>query len=244
MNPPTLYEADKIFRALAESGSRHPSVQIIVCAPFVYLEELSVTAKMRGFDVLLGAQDVFWETHGPFTGEISVNMLKNIGISHVLVGHSERRALGETDDMVNRKVKALLNADIKPVILVGEPEFSEARSDYLVDQLTQALSGVPVAYLPKLVLGYEPVWAISTNPGGRAASAQDAVEGIRAMKSIVMRLYQISAEECPPFIYGGSVDKSNIKSFLVNSDITGAVVGGASLRPEEFENMVGLIGKL
>src|SRR3989344_4090010 len=178
-NPETLEEAKKLFEAEHQPG-------VIICPPAVYFEELHPN----------GAQDVFWES-GAHTGQMSPSMLKGFGVTHVLVGHSERRALGETDEQINMKLKAVLVADMTPVLLIGEPEKSAARSDYLIDQLTRDLEGVSAEDAIKILFCYEPVWAIGT----QAASPEDVLSAIHEMQGILEKMYGFK----PTMLYGGSV---------------------------------------
>ncbi|MEK7583022.1 MAG: triose-phosphate isomerase [Patescibacteria group bacterium] len=217
-NPESPEEARALFEAENNPG-------VIICPPAVYLEELHAN----------GAQDVFWEG-GAHTGEVSPEMLKELGVTHVLVGHSERRAIGETDEQINQKLKALLNAGMTPVLLIGEPEKSAARSDYLIDQLTRDLEGVSADGAAKIMFCYEPVWAIGTH----AANLDDVVSAIHEMQSILDKMYGFK----PSMLYGGSVNEKNLADFLNHPEISGAVVGGASLKAEEFKNMIEIATKL
>ncbi len=217
-NPETLEEAKALFAVENQLG-------VIICPPAVYLEELHAN----------GAQDVFWEA-GAHTGQVSPDMLKQFGVTHALVGHSERRALGETDEQINKKLKAVLAAGMTPVLLVGEPEKSAARSDYLIDQLTRDLEGVSAENAKKILFCYEPVWAIGT----RAANLDDVLSAIQEMQGILDKMYGFK----PAMLYGGSVNQENLESFLAHPEISGAVVGGASLKVEEFNAMINIAAKL
>lgn len=228
-NPATLAEAKALFEVENVPG-------VVVCPPAIYLQTLHAT---RNTIHDLGAQDVFWEG-GPHTGQMSAPMLKQFGVSHVLVGHSERRAVGETDEMINKKIKALLAAGMTPVLLIGEPEQGPARSDYLIDQLTRDLEGVSAEDAKKILFTYEPVWAISSNPNAKAATVQDALDAIHEMQGIIEKMYGFR----PAMLYGGSANAENIKSFLEQPDIIGAVPGGASLKPDEFAKMIEIAAKL
>ena len=236
-NPVTLSDAQALFRAEVQAARKHPNVQTVICPPFIFLEELA------GEGGNLGAQDTFWAESGAFTGEISTVMLKAIGITHVLVGHSERRALGETDEMVNKKLKALLKEGMTPILLIGEPEQGSARSDYLIDQLTRGLEGISAEDAQKILFCYEPVWAISTSRVAQPAQPRDVREAIQEMKMILDRRYTLHDARYT-FLYGGSVDEKNIADFLSIEDIQGGVVGGASLRPEEFAKMIEIAAAL
>jgi len=210
-NPSTLEEARALFEAENKPG-------VVICPPAVYIAELRAS----------GSQDVFWES-GAHTGQLSPDMLKQFGVTHVLVGHSERRAVGETDEMINKKIKALLASDITPVLLIGE-----------IDQLTRDLNGVSADDAQKILFTYEPAWAISTNPNAHPSTPKNAVSTIHEMQSILDKMYKFK----PAMLYGGSVNVSNIADFLKHPEISGAVVGGASLRADEFKKMIEIASKL
>ena len=221
-NPATLTEAKMLFEAENKEN-------VIICPPAVYIAELHPN----------GAQDVFWEG-GAHTGQISTEMLKQFGVTHVLAGHSERRVLGETDEQINKKVKAILAANMIPILLIGEPEKSNAQSDYLIDQLTRDLEGVSVEDAKKIMFCYEPAWAISTKSNNQSDTPENALSAIHKMQNILDKMYQFK----PAMLYGGSVNASNTHDFFQHDDISGAVVGGASLRPDEFKKMIEIATKL
>lgn len=216
-NPGTLEEAKTLF-AIEDTQN------VIICPPAIYIAELRPK----------GAQDVFWEA-GAHTGQISTVMLKQFGVTHVLVGHSERRALGETDEQINKKLKAVLAAGMTPVLLIGEQEKNNAvRQDILIDQLTRDLEGVDADDAQKIMFCYEPVWAISANAGAQPASPEDAVSAIHEMRAILDKMHGFK----PAMLYGGSTNAENIGDFLLHDEISGAVVGGASLKIDEFRKMI------
>ncbi len=239
MNPPTFAQADKLVRAAA--GSKNlGKVKVVLCPPFVWLTDLS-HKPAAGLE--FGAQDVFWEAQGAFTGEISPKMLKNSGVKYVIIGHSERRQLGETDGMVNRKVKAALAAGLKVILCVGES--AEIRSKgmgaakrAIAAQLKAGLAGVR-AEGGKLAVAYEPVWAIGTGNPDDPAAAEEMAGFIR---SILNSKFQIPNSKFP-VLYGGSVTSGNTERFLSCKDIDGALVGGASLSAPEFKKIVALAAK-
>jgi len=225
MNPQSLEEAKELFDFSSAEAKKYPEIKIVICPPFVYLSELHAS----------GAQDVFYEEKGAYTGEISVVMLKNFGVNYVLIGHSDRRyVLKENDEMINKKIKACLRADITPVLLVGERE-GENREEILASQLAQDLKDLTAEEISKILFTYEPVWAISTNPGAKPDTPENTLEAIRFIKKIT------KTEKC---LYGGSVNEKNIVDFLQHQEISGAVVGGASLRKEEFAKMLKLVSSL
>jgi len=212
MNPQTLEEAKELFDSFKNT-------EAIICPPFVYMSVLRPN----------GSQDVFYEDKGAFTGEISPLMLKNLGVEYVLIGHSDRRyVLGETDEVINKKLKAALNAGLTPALLVGERE-GENREEILTKQLDTDLAGLSP---DKVLITYEPVWAISTNPNAKPDIPESALEAIKFI------IKKTGVKFC---LYGGSVNEKNIVDFLKHQEIGGAVVGGASLRKEEFANILKLI---
>ncbi|MFH1769141.1 MAG: triose-phosphate isomerase [Parcubacteria group bacterium] len=234
----SLDEARGLFEAENKASGEYPSVETVICPPFVFIEELSGMAVDTGLAVL-GAQDVSQEASGPHTGEVTVEMLKGFGVKYVLVGHSDRRSLGDTDEVINKKIKLLIEADITPVLLVGEEEKNDAISqDTLVDQLSRGLEGLAKEQVKKVILTYEPVWAISTSKDAEADTSEGAVSAIKMMQDILVKLFNFDLDDMPKILYGGSVKETNVGDFMAKSEIAGAVVGGASLRPEEFKNIL------
>jgi len=199
-----------------------------------------VHEALAGTSLALGAQDCFWETAGAFTGEISPTQLKELGCTHVLIGHSERRQnLNETDQMVNRKVRAALACALTPVMCIGETDDDRRRglwSNVIAEQTTKGLAGIDVAGAQNIVIAYEPIWAIGT---GRACAPQDAHEAHALIMNALIEIFGPSvAKKNFRIIYGGSVDEGNIVQYLSMDGIDGALVGGASQRAASF---VGLI---
>jgi triosephosphate isomerase len=210
------------------------TVEKILCPPFVYLQLVCESAK--GTTLQVGAQDAFWEEKGAFTGEVSVKMLKDF-VTHVIIGHSERRAyFGETDETVNKKLQAALAGGLTPILCVGETAAerqSGATTDVLRRQVQGALAGVSLP--ATAVIAYEPVWAIGT---GVAATVQDADDAIAFIRSELASLQGEAIAEAVRILYGGSVSPANIAEFVAQPDIDGGLVGGASLVAESFVAMV------
>lgn len=240
MNPATYEEAEALAKAVAEKPSEN--AEVVLCPPFVWLTDLSHKA-WKG--IKFGAQDVFWEEKGAFTGEVSSAMLKNSKVEYVIIGHSERRKnVGETDEMVNKKVKAALQAGLKVILCVGESAEVrkggiEAAKEFVGNQLKEDLKDIPNSQFSirdSVVIAYEPIWAISGgDPTHAADDPKNAVEMIVFIKSLLATCYSLPAV---PVLYGGSVNGSNAKAFLGEKEIDGALVGGASLKPEEFAKIV------
>jgi triosephosphate isomerase len=235
-----LSAADAV--ALAKTISNTPidasRIRVGVMPSFTALD--AVNAALNGSVLSLGAQDCFWEPSGAYTGEISVNQLKEFGCTHVLVGHSERRQyLGETDEMVNLKVRAALNAGLTPVMCVGETDDARRRglwSNVIADQTTKGLAGIELAGAQSIIIAYEPIWAVGT---GRACAPEDAREAhALVMNSLIEQFGPSVAKKNFRIIYGGSVDAGNIGSYLSEEGIDGALVGGASQRSPSFVALI------
>lgn len=208
--------------------------QIVLCPPFVFLP--SISEILRESDLHLGAQNCHHEKSGAFTGEISPVMLKEIGVEYVIIGHSERRHIfGETNEMINRKVKAVLNNGMKPIICVGETkEEREKGLTFCVveSQLRQALFGLGKDDVKKVVIAYEPVWAIGT---GIVAKPNQAQEVHRFIRKLLEQLYDEELAQQTPILYGGSIKPDNFLGLMVQPDIDGGLVGGASLDDQFIE---------
>jgi len=209
----------------------------IVCAPFPYLPTLVETLKDT--DVQVAAQNMHEADSGAFTGEVSPVMLQDIGVSHVVIGHSERREyFNETDASVNAKVKAAFAHDLTPIVCVGESlEQREANETlaHIEAQVKEALADVPATQVAETIIAYEPIWAIGT---GKTASSEDANEVCRHIREVVGKQYDGSTAEQLVIQYGGSVKPENIDELLEQSDVDGALVGGASLEAASFIQLV------
>lgn len=235
-NPTLIEEAKILYVAEIKSAQEYSGIKTVICPPFVFLGELAKIS--RDF---IGAQDIFWEKSGPFTGEVSTQMLKEFGVSHVLIGHSDRRyILGESDEIINKKLKASLEVCIIPVLLIGE-RAGENREEIIASQLSKDLEGLSPEDISKVLFAYEPVWAISTQPGARPDTPENALEAIRFIGEYIFENWKLKIENC---LYGGSVNEKNIADFLKHPEISGAVIGGASLRKEEFVNVLKLTSEI
>lgn len=212
-------------------------VEVVVCAPFVLLNDIK--KEIEGSKLKLGAQNMHWEENGAFTGEISPIMLKDIGVDYVIIGHSERRQyFNETDENVNKKVKAAIKHDIKPIICVGETlderENGQAK-EKVKNQVIRAFEDINNNDVLKTVIAYEPIWAIGT---GKTASSEDANDMIGYIREILMEKYGVDISEEVRIQYGGSVKPKNVTEIMNQSDIDGALVGGASLKADDFIEIV------
>lgn len=226
-------EAAALAQAVAEWAIAHAEPEIALCPPFVYLE--AVGQVLRDTPVALGAQNLYPQPSGAFTGEISPTMLVDLGCRYVILGHSERRQhLGETDAFIGSKVLAALRAGLQPILCVGELLAERERGEtqaVVRRQLVQALEGVKAEELGRLVLAYEPVWAIGT---GRVATAAQAEEVQADLRRTLGSRYNAVAAEGVRILYGGSVKSDNAAELLAQPDVDGALVGGASLKADEF----------
>jgi triosephosphate isomerase len=213
--------------------------EVVVFPPFVYLRGVADLLRERSSDVRLGAQDVYPEPDGAFTGEVSVAMLRDCGASVVLAGHSERRhVIGEDDNLVNRKVRAALEGGLTCVLCVGETleEREHGQTDRVnARQVTEGLRGIPSHLLERLVIAYEPVWAIGT---GRTATPADAQDAHRRIRQTLTEIYGDGVARQTRIQYGGSVKGANAADLMAQPDIDGGLIGGASLKADEFLTIV------
>jgi triosephosphate isomerase len=211
---------------------------VVICAPFTDLRTLQTLTEADKIPVQLGAQNCHWQDQGAYTGEVSPVMLAKLNVDYVIVGHSERRQLfGETDDTVNRKAKAVLRHEMTPIVCVGETldEYDRGLTDTRVtDQIAGAFAGIRPADAERCVVAYEPIWCIGT---GRNATPDDANTTIRTIREALRGLVGPAADQLR-IQYGGSVKPGNIADLMSMSDIDGALVGGASLDPDEFARIV------
>lgn len=232
----TVDETVSFIEAIKEDV-KDTDVEVVLCVPYTALDAAVKAAK--GTKVLIGAQNMYPEDSGAFTGEISPVMLKSIGVTYVIVGHSERRQIfKESDALINKKVLKALASDLKPILCVGETlEEREAGTtkEIVKVQTVAGLQGVGRAELAKVVVAYEPVWAIGT---GKTASSADANEVISYIRELIAELYDDEISEEVRIQYGGSVKPDNVEDIMAQSDIDGALVGGASLKPESYLELV------
>ncbi|WP_054951283.1 triose-phosphate isomerase [Numidum massiliense] len=232
----TIEEAQS-FWAEISNRQKPEGVEAVICAPYLALPTLVDAA--RGSGIGIGAQNAHWEKEGAYTGEISVNMLQALGVGYTIVGHSERRAYyAETDGTVNKKTKALLAANIIPIVCVGEQlaERESGETKRVVEQQVKgALDEVPAEDVKRIIIAYEPVWAIGT---GKTATAEDAGGVIHFIRQLIAELYDAETAAAVRIQYGGSVKPNNIASFMAHEDIDGALVGGASLDPASYWALV------
>lgn len=233
----TLRESVDFVRELAPMLAPYSSVERVVCPAYIALA--AVADALKGTEIKVGAQNVHWEAQGAFTSQIAPTMLQGL-VEYVIIGHSESRAyLGETDEMVNKKVKAALAYGLKPIIAVGESlEQNEAGQTAQVvgGQVHAALNGVDAANMSNIVLAYEPIWAIGTGKNASGQVANSVIGG--TIRATLMDLYGREVAQSVRIQYGGSVKPENMAEYMSQPDIDGALVGGASLKADVFTELV------
>ncbi|KNF10119.1 triosephosphate isomerase TpiA [Gottschalkia purinilytica] len=232
----TISEAVELVNEV-KNKVKDSNVEAIVCVPFTALSE--VKKELEGTELKLGAQNMHWEENGAFTGEVSPIMLTEIGVDYVIIGHSERRQyFGETDETVNKKIRSALKYNISPIVCVGETleqRESGKEKDIVKEQVINGLEEISSSDMENIVIAYEPIWAIGT---GKTASDEEANEMIAFIRNTLKEKYGQEVSDKVRIQYGGSVKPSNIKDIMSQSDIDGALVGGASLKSEDFLKLV------
>ena len=233
----TVGEALDLVRRLKAALSGVKGVEVAVAPPFTAL--FAVRKELEGSPILLAAQNLYWEEKGAFTGEVSPSMIKEVGCSYVIIGHSERRQLfGETDETVNRRIKAVLAQGLKIIFCIGETlkEREEGKTFPVIErQVEGGLKGMGDKEMRNMVVAYEPVWAIGT---GKTATPEQAEEVHRFIREKLGKFYPQEITEEVRIQYGGSVTPENVKGLMNQPNIDGALVGGASLKAESFSKIV------
>jgi triosephosphate isomerase len=233
----TLFEAVSFVEEVKGLIPSADKVDSVVCAPALFLERLVQNAE--GTDLKIGAQNMHFAESGAFTGEISPVALKDIGVTYVIIGHSERREMfAETDETVNKKVLSAFNHGLLPIVCCGETleERESGKTNEVVGaQVAKALEGLSEENAKQVVIAYEPIWAIGT---GRSSTAEDANEVCGHIRSVIAEKFSQEVADMVRIQYGGSVKPNNIKEFLAQEHIDGALVGGASLEPKSFLQLV------
>jgi triosephosphate isomerase len=230
-------EARDLVSQLLPKLTNITSVERVLCPPFTSI--FAVSSMLEGSGIGLGAQDLHWEETGAFTGEIAPNMVKEI-CNYVIIGHSERRAyFGETDETVNKKLRAALKHDLTPIVCVGETldEYESKRTSEVVRrQITLGFADIDPAIVSRIVVAYEPVWAIGS---GKASSGENAnFVHAQVIRPALNEMFGTENAQAVRILYGGSVTAANASEFFSQSDIDGALVGGASLKVDEFASIV------
>lgn len=246
MRTPFIAGNWKMFKTSEEAAAfaeefktlyKDTDIKTAICAPFVHLAQLK--KAFAGTDIKVGAQNAFYEDEGAYTGEISVKMLEDMEIDYCIIGHSERRQyFGETDETVNKKLKRLFAGTVTPIMCVGEnldQREKEEQYDVVKQQLVGGLADIPAADAAKLVIAYEPVWAIGTGKTATPEQAEDMCEYIR---NVMEELYDETVADEVIIQYGGSVKPANATDIMNMGDIDGALVGGASLKANDFMEII------
>ncbi len=233
----TNKEAVELVKGLVKELSGVEDVDIVVCPPFTALSDVSKEIESTNID--LGAQNMYYEEKGAFTGEVSPLMLKDVGCKYVILGHSERRGIfGEKSELIEKKVISAFSHDLIPILCVGETlEEREAEKTFSVveNELRSELKSLTKDQVKKIVIAYEPIWAIGT---GKSATTLDAKEVIDFIRDILKDMFDEEVKEAVRILYGGSVKPDNISSFMEEKTIDGALVGGASLKVDSFSAIV------
>lgn len=233
MNPQGLAEAKKLFNSVKRGMKNIKKVEVIICPPFIYLSSF----KFQVSSFKIGAQDCFWEKEGAFTGEISSLMLKDLGCEYVILGHSERRKyFKETDELINKKLKAVIGAKMIPILCIGETQEQKNRGEtekILKKQIELGLRGVSSSkfQVSRVCIAYEPIWAIGT---GNPCDVEEAQKIGLLIRKIISGIYNRALSKKLRILYGGSVNSKNAAGYIKESNLQGLLVGGASLVAEEF----------
>ncbi|WP_062050105.1 triose-phosphate isomerase [Bacillus sp. JCM 19034] len=229
----TLGEAKQFVQEVKNNVPANSEVDAVVCSPALFLE--SLVNETKGTDLKVGAQNVHFEENGAFTGEISPVALSDMNVDYVIIGHSERREMfAETDETVNKKVHAAFKHNLVPIMCCGETDEERdagKTNDVVKVQVEAGLAGLSEEQVKNVVIAYEPIWAIGT---GKSSSASDANEVCSYIRQVVAESFSSTVAEAVRIQYGGSVKPANIKEYMAQSDIDGALVGGASLEPASF----------
>ena len=232
-------EANDLAKGVS-AASPGASTDVLICPSHVYLDGVAQTVS--GSKVAVGGQDVYFEGGGAFTGETSTSMLKEVGCTYVILGHSERRnVIGECDKLINKKVHAALDAGLTPVLCVGEllQEREDGKTTEVVaGQITGSLANVTAEQMAKIVIAYEPVWAIGT---GKTATPEQAQEVHADLRKMLADQYNQATADGVQILYGGSVKPANAKELMGQPDIDGALVGGASLKADSFAEIIAAV---
>ena len=232
-----LKDGQDLAVALRRDLYKIENVDIVICPPFTLLAYLADALETSNIGV--GGQDLYWQEEGAFTGEVSPMMLKDAGCQYVIIGHSERRQFfGETNETVNKKIKAALKCGLTPIVCVGENlQEREANKTFKVieDHVNNGLSGISASDMLKLVVAYEPVWAIGT---GKTATPEQAQEVHKFIRDLLKKNYSQEVADSVRIQYGGSVKPENIIELMNKPDVDGALVGGASLKADSFSAIV------
>ena len=239
MAPSSLAEAEQILDLVDEylGSLNEKEFSLVFCPPFVFLEKVGKILKTShlAHQAELGAQDISVDDKTALTGEVSGPMLNKLGVRYVIVGHSERRwKLNESNETVNQKLKAVLRNEMMPIVCLGEKVRDDKFKEFLKDQVQRTFAGLSRDELEKCIIAYEPVWAISKTPDAKPDTPQSALESIEIIKNTLIRNWKLEIGNSPKALYGGSIASVNAREFLDNDGFDGVLIGGASVKRDEF----------
>lgn len=237
MHPLTFRKARHLIQGVKKNAYRTKKVKIIICPPFVYLS--FVKQLVAKTEINLGAQDLFWEKQGAFTGAISGAMLKDVGCNYVIVGHSERRIIfGDTNKIVNNKIKSALQYNLIPIVCVGENK-AERKSgrtfSVLKKELEEGLKGISEKDIKKIFIAYEPIWAVGAK---KPCDSNDILKVVSFIKKIIAYLYNEQISQKIKILYGGSVNSRNAESIISKTQVNGLLIGRSSLSLNQFNSLI------
>ena len=235
MNPSSFKEASKLFSDISKSISGMKKIEVVICPPSLYIEKLKKISKK----IPLGAQNSFGLDAGPFTGEVSADMLYSVGARYVILGHSERRELGETNLLINKKIKGAISKGLTPIMCVGETTRDDNHEYFnlVKTQVEECLNGLSKNAISQIIIAYEPVWAISTTIGHKDATPKDSEEMIIFIRKVLADKFGAKAQ-LPRIIYGGSVNEKDALEFIRDGGAEGLLVGRASLNAKKFIQII------
>lgn len=232
-----LHQSQKLVSEIINGLGKDNKAEVIVCPPFTSLNEVS--SLLKGTQIKLGAQNMFYEESGAFTGEVSADMLRSVGCEYVILGHSERRVIfNESDELINKKIKTALSKELKPIFCIGELLEQREKNETMQvvsRQVEKGLEGISSEQMKNIIIAYEPVWAIGT---GKTATPQQAQEVHSFIRELVAKIFSSSVAENLIIQYGGSVKPDNSGILLSQKDIDGALVGGACLKADSFLGII------
>ena len=236
MNPQSLAEAKKLFDSVKRGIKNIKKAEVVICPPYV---QFSIFNFQFSKNLKLGAQDVFWEKSGAYTGEVSPAMLKDLGCQYVIVGHSERRRyFSEKDEIVNKKLRAVLEVNLNPILCIGESkeEREQGKTETILKrEIILGFKKIPISKFTKVIVAYEPIWAIGT---GKPCDPEEAQKMGLLIRKIISKIYNRTLAQKTPILYGGSVNSKNGASYIKEAGFQGLLVGGASLEAKEFIDLV------
>lgn len=243
MNPESLEEATRVFTSVRKVASRLSSAHIVICPPDIYIQKFTSSRSRVSTSISIGAQNASIEEHGAFTGETSPIMLKDIGVTHIILGHSERRSMGETDEIVAKKVKTVLEVGIHPILCVGESTRDEQvlYLDTLKNQIKNSLAGVAKRYITQILIAYEPVWAVGAKEPMNPLVIEEMVIFI---KKVLSDMFGHDEALQTAILYGGAVNFRNAPDIITKGKVDGLLVGRESVNVPSFIELIKSVDKL